>query len=88
MWEVAACTGQRFIKEIGLATRQVEDVFADILDRAKALDPVNTRKWFEELTALRLEGGSLQIGCPNEATVQFLRDNCKKSFCQSIFVTE
>jgi chromosomal replication initiator protein len=63
-----------------VATREVEDIFADILDRAKTLDPANARKWFEKLTVLHLDGGSLGIGCPDEATVQFLRDNCKNNF--------
>jgi len=63
-----------------VATREVEDIFADILERAKTLDPANARRWFEKLTVLHLDGGSLGIGCPDEATVQFLRDNCKSSF--------
>jgi len=63
-----------------LAARAVEDIFADILERAKALDPVNTRRWFEELTVLHFDGGSLGVGCPDDATVQFLRDNCKSGF--------
>ncbi len=66
-----------------MAAREVENIFADILERAKALDPVNTRKWFEQLTVLYLNAGSLQIGCPDEATVQFLRDNCKRSFTRA-----
>jgi chromosomal replication initiator protein len=66
-----------------LATRAIEDILADILERTKALDPVNTRKWFEELTVLHLNGGSLEIGCPDEATGQFLRDNCKSSFTRA-----
>jgi chromosomal replication initiator protein len=63
-----------------VAAREVEDIFADILERAKVLDPANVRKWFEKLTVLHLDGGSLGIGCPDETTVQFLRDNCKSSF--------
>jgi len=66
-----------------LAVHEVEDIFADILDRAKALDPANVRRWFEKLTVSRLSGGSLEIGCPDEATVQFLRDNCKDSFTRA-----
>jgi len=66
-----------------LAAKEVENIFTDVLERAKALDPVNTRKWFDKLTALHLNGGSLQIGCPDEATVQFLRDNCKSSFTRA-----
>ena len=66
-----------------MAAKEVEVIFTDILERAKALDPVNTRKWFDELTVLRLDGGSLVIGCPDEATVQFLRDNCKTNFTRA-----
>ena len=58
-----------------MVSREVEDIFADILERAKALDPVNTRKWFDKLTVLYFNGGSLELGCPDEATAQFLRDN-------------
>lgn len=63
-----------------MTTRDVEDIFADILERAKALDPASTRKWFEKLAVLHLDGGSLAIGCPDEVTVQFLREKCKSSF--------
>ena len=66
-----------------MAVREVEDIFTDIIDRAKALDPANARKWFDRLTVLHLDGGSLGIGCPDEATVQFLRDNCKSSFTRA-----
>ncbi len=66
-----------------MATREVENIFADILERAKAIDPVNTRTWFDKLTVLHLDGGSLAINCPDEATVQFLRDNCKSSFTRA-----
>ncbi|MHC4646469.1 MAG: chromosomal replication initiator protein DnaA [Planctomycetota bacterium] len=70
-------------KEYGLAVQEVEAIFTDILDRAKALDPVNSRKWFDELTVLHLNGGSLGIGCPDEATVRFLRESCKASFTRA-----
>jgi len=66
-----------------VATPEVEDIFADILERAKALDPANTRKWFEKLTVRHLDGGSLAVGCPDNATVQFLRDNCRSSFTRA-----
>lgn len=66
-----------------MATREVEDIFADILDLAKSLDPANTRKWFDKLALLHLDGGSLWVGCPDEATVQFLRDNCKSTFTRA-----
>ncbi len=66
-----------------MTAREVENIFTDILERAKSLDPVNTRKWFDKLTVVRLSGGSLEIGCPDEAKVQFLQDNCKSSFTRA-----
>ena len=66
-----------------MSVREVENIFADIVERAKALDPVNTRKWFDNMTVRHLNGGSLEIGCPDEATVQYLRDNCKNSFMRA-----
>lgn len=66
-----------------MAVREVEDIFTDIIDRTKTLDPANARKWFDSLTVLHLSGGSLGIGCPDEATVQFLQDNCKSSFTRA-----
>ncbi len=66
-----------------MAVREVEDIFADILDRAKALDPANVRRWFENLAVAHLNGGSLEIGCPDKVTAQFLRDNCKNSFTRA-----
>jgi chromosomal replication initiator protein len=66
-----------------VSAREVEDIFADIVSRTKMLDPANARKWFDTLTVLRMDGGSLGIGCPDEATVQFLHDNCKSSFTRA-----
>ena len=82
-WAVAFHTEHRFTKDGGVAAPEVEDIFADILERAKALDPANARKWFEELTVLHLDGGSLGIGCPDDTTVQFLQDSCKASFTRA-----
>ena len=66
-----------------MSIHEVEDILTDILERAKVLDPANARKWFEKLTVCRLEGGSLGISCPDEATVHFLRENCKSSFTRA-----
>ncbi len=66
-----------------MTTRNVEDVFADILERTKILDPVNTRKWFDDLTVKFFNAGSLEIGCPDSATVQYLEQNCKRTFTQA-----
>ena len=81
--KVAFDKWHRLTRDGGVATHEIDDIFADILERAKALDPANARKWFEKLTVLHLDGGSLIIGCPTEAAVLFLRDNCKNSFTRA-----
>ena len=63
-----------------MTARDVENVFVDIVEQAKVLDPVNTRNWFDKLTVLDFEGGALEVGCPDEATAQFLSDKCKSGF--------
>jgi len=80
---VASRRRPRFTKDGSVATPEVEDIFTDILERAKALDPANTRKWFEKLTVLHLDGGSLVVSCPDDATVAFLRDNCRSNFTRA-----
>ena len=66
-----------------LAKQEVIEVFENILGRVKALDPVNTRKWFDELTVLSFGGGVLEIGCPDEASCGFLEDNCMADFMRA-----
>lgn len=61
----------------------VENVFADIIERARALDPANARKWFEQLKVLRFDGGSIDIACPDDASVRFLEDNCRPVFTRA-----
>ena len=63
-----------------MATLNTANIFADILERVKNLDPVNTRKWFDELEILGFEGGILEVGCPDDNTAQYLDDNCRNSF--------
>jgi len=82
-WAVTFRIEHRFTKDGGVATPEVEEIFADIIERTKALDPANSRKWFENLAVLHFDGGLLRIGCPDEATVQFLQDNCKSSFTRA-----
>ena len=72
-----------FVKGCIVAVREVEEIFADIVERAKALDPVNTRKWFDNLTVICLDGGWLKIGCPDETKAAFLRDNCASTFMRA-----
>jgi chromosomal replication initiator protein len=62
---------------------EVENIFSEILDRAKVLDPINTRKWFDNLRLVRLTGGSLEVGCPDEACAQFLQNNCRNTFTRA-----
>jgi len=66
-----------------LAVYEIEDIFTDILERAKTLDPANTRKWFEKLVVVAFDGGSLTVGCPDDATARFLQDNCRNSFTRA-----
>ncbi len=70
-------------KECVLPSSEIHNIFADILDRVRRLDPANARKWFDQLTMLNFDGGSLEIGCPDEATAQFLREHCKSSFTRA-----
>lgn len=66
-----------------LASREVENIFGEIVERARLLDPVNTRKWFDKLKVSQLTGGLLRIGCPDNSTVSFLESNCSKSFTRA-----
>jgi chromosomal replication initiator protein len=66
-----------------LTARENESVFAEIVDRAKVLDPVNARKWFDELVVLDFDGGSLRIGYSSEPAVNFLRSTCRAAFTRA-----
>jgi len=66
-----------------LVIEGIDNLFIDIIERAKALDPVNTRNWFDKLTLLHLNGGTLGIGCPDEATVEYLQEHCKSTFTRA-----
>ncbi len=66
-----------------MAAGNVENIFTDILDRAKSLDPVNTRIWFDNLHLARMTGGLLEIACPDDACAQFLRSNCRNAFTRA-----
>jgi chromosomal replication initiator protein len=66
-----------------LSAREVESIFADIVERAKALDPANARKWFDTLKVAHFDGGSIGIGCPDEASVRFLDQNCRAGFTRA-----
>jgi len=66
-----------------LTTQDKINVFLEIVHQVKRLDPVNVRKWFDELVLVQFDGGLLEIGCPDEASAQFLQDNCLAGFTQS-----
>jgi len=66
-----------------LTAQDTADILVRILNRVRALDPLNSRIWFEDLVVSRFEGGILEIGCPNTAAAQFLYDNCLAVFTQA-----
>lgn len=66
-----------------MSANEVANIFTDIVARARAIDPANARKWFDDLTVVRFDGGSIAIGCPNESNVRFLQQHCRSSFTQA-----
>ena len=66
-----------------MASEGIESIFSDILERAKVLDPVNSRKWFDKLRVLHLNGGLLEISCPDDSTADYLDKHCKSSFTRA-----
>ncbi len=66
-----------------MSAHDVADIFTDIVGRARTLDPANARKWFDDLTVLHFDGGSIGIGCPEESNVRFLNENCRSSFTRA-----
>ena len=66
-----------------MASENTAQIFNKILARARSLDPVNTRKWFDDLVPLQFDRGLLEIGCPDEATTQFMQDNCRQNFSKA-----
>jgi len=59
------------------------EILAAIIERVRMLDAANARKWFDELTLVHFDRGSLSIACPGEAAAQFLQDNCRHSFTRA-----
>ena len=53
------------------------------MNRVTNLDPVNTRKWFDDLVLSQFDGGILEVGCPDQAKAEFLEDNCRSTFSQA-----
>jgi chromosomal replication initiator protein len=59
------------------------EILESILDRVKSIDPVNTRKWFNDLHITAFDHGLLQIGCPDASCAEFLQDHCQGVFTQA-----
>ncbi len=66
-----------------MSAHEVADIFTDIVGRARALDPANARKWFDDLTVVHFDGGSIEIGCPDESNVRYLDERCRSSFTRA-----
>ncbi|MBN1508360.1 MAG: chromosomal replication initiator protein DnaA [Sedimentisphaerales bacterium] len=66
-----------------MPAHEVENIFARIVERARAMDPANARKWFDQLAVLHFDGGAIRIGCPEEASVRFLDENCRATFTRA-----
>lgn len=66
-----------------MAAKNSKDIFYSIVDRVKILDPVNSRKWFNDLTLKSFDSGLLEIGCRDSDSRGFLTDNCLESFTRA-----
>ena len=66
-----------------MATQEITDIFTDILDQTKGFDPVNSRKWFDDLAVRQFDGGLLEIECGDQSKADFLQDNCLDSFTRA-----
>jgi chromosomal replication initiator protein len=47
------------------------------------MDPVNTRKWFDDLHIAAFDHGLMQIACPDRSCAEFMQDNCQTAFTQA-----
>ena len=63
-----------------LIVQDTTEILDRILERVKSVDPVNVRKWFEDLTAVSFDGGLLQVGCQESSWAQYLHDRCLATF--------
>ncbi len=59
------------------------EILERILERVKSVDPVNTRKWFDDLTLVSFDGGVLQVGCQDSSWAQYLQQQCQATFTQA-----
>lgn len=66
-----------------MTNQDPKQILNEMLEEVRTVDPVNTRTWFEELHVMDFHGGHLRIACPDEATAQFLQDQCLSTFTRS-----
>jgi chromosomal replication initiator protein len=66
-----------------LVKQDTTEILEEILARVKAIDPVNTRQWFDDLRIASFDHGLLQIGCPDQSCAEFLYDQCRVTFTQA-----
>ena len=66
-----------------MANQSTTEILNDVLYRVKAIDPVNTRKWFDDLYITAFDHGLMQIACPDQSCAEYLQDNCLASFTQA-----
>ncbi|MHC4907196.1 MAG: chromosomal replication initiator protein DnaA [Planctomycetota bacterium] len=59
------------------------EILNDVLDRVKSIDPVNVRKWFDDLHITAFDHGLMQIACPDQSCAQYLQDHCSSTFMQA-----
>ncbi|MDH4202349.1 MAG: chromosomal replication initiator protein DnaA [Phycisphaerae bacterium] len=66
-----------------MAKQSTTEILSDILERVKTIDPVNTRKWFDDLHIAAFDHGLMQIACPDRSCAEFMQDNCQATFTQA-----
>ena len=60
--------------------QDAKELFEAIIERVKVLDPVNSRSWFDNLAIKNLNGGMLEVVCPDSQSAGFLQSTCISSF--------
>ncbi len=66
-----------------MTSPDIDAIFENVLSRVKTMDPGNVRRWFDRLKALRLDGGLLSIGCPDESIQRFCQEQCAPTFTRA-----
>ena len=66
-----------------MVVQDTSEILERILEQVRSVDPVNTRKWFDELTPVSFDGGLLQVGCSDPSWAQYLHERCLAAFTQA-----